>query len=112
MKVIADDSDIAKKTAGRTKASARVNMVLHPFAVETVPDGLRGIPFPVSTDDSNEGNRNIFPVGVRFFTVNEGLCFSRLYFYEDAFEDSRSVKDQLCRVIYEGGQSWKNVSAY
>ena len=52
MKVIADDSEIVKKmTAGCTKASALVNMVLHPFAVETVleklKDGLKGIPFSV-----------------------------------------------------------------
>ena len=47
--------------------------------------------------------RFFFPVGVRLFTVMEGLCFSILDFYEDAFENSQSVKDQLCRIVYEGG---------
>ena len=63
-------------------------------------------------DASNEGNRNFFLVGVRFFAVKEGLCFSIPDFYDDAFENSRSIKYQLCRVLYEGGLSWKNVSAY
>ena len=41
MKVIADDSErVRKMTAGRTKASALVNMILHPFAAETVLEKL------------------------------------------------------------------------
>ena len=118
MKAVFDDSEILKKfTCGRTKASAIVNNVLYPFSVEVIMNDLKsgtgiGIPFSVATDASNKGNRKVFPVAVQYFTPREGMCFKVLDFYEDAFEDSRSVKDQLCRVIQENGLSWANVSAY
>src|ERR1051325_2493648 len=54
----------------------------------------------------------VFPVAVQYFTPTEGMCFKILDFYEDAFEDSQSIKNQLCRVLEEKELSWANVSAY
>ena len=80
-------------TAGRANTYAPVNMVLHLFAVETV------LQFQQMLQIKEIG---FFPVGVRFFTIKGGLRFSVLDFYDDAFEDSQSLQNQLCRVIYEG----------
>ena len=114
MKQVLSDSEIAKKmTAGRTKASAIVNMVLYPFSLEHVLNDLKsGTPFSIATDASNKGNRKFFPVAVQYFTATEGMCFKILDFYEDAFEDSQSIKNQLCCVLKEKGLSWSLVTAY
>ena len=114
MKCVIDDSEIVKKmSCGRTKASAIVNNVLQPLALEVVLDKLQsGLPFAVATDASNKGNRKLFPVGVRFFTPSDGITSAIVDFYEDAFEDSRSVKQHLCRVLEGHRLSWKSVSSY
>ncbi|XP_006131601.1 uncharacterized protein LOC102463496 [Pelodiscus sinensis] len=114
MKQVLQDSEIVKKmTAGRTKASAVVNNVLYPFSIELLLNDLKNcMPFSVATDASNKGNHKFFPVAVQYFTPQEGLCFKILDFYENAFEDSQSIKDQLCHVLNEKGLSWTNVSAY
>lgn len=114
MKQVLQDSDIMKKmTAGRTKTSAIVNTVLYPFSLELVLNELKdGTPFSIATDASNKGNRKMFPVAVQYFTPREGICFKILDFFEDAFEDSQSIKNQLCRVLEEKKLSWANVSAY
>ena len=54
----------------------------------------------------------VFPVAIQYFTPQEGMCFKFLDFYEDAFEDSQSIKNQLGRVLQEKKLSWGNVSAY
>ena len=114
MKQIIPDSEIVKKmTAGRTKTSAIVNNVLYPYSLELVLNDLqKGLPFSVSTDASNKGNRKLYPVVVQYFTTSEGMCYKILDFYEDSFEDSSSIKSQLCRVLQEKGLSWANVTAY
>ena len=114
LKCVIDDSEIVKKmSCGRTKASAIVNNVLQPFALEVVLDKLRtGLPFSVATDASNKGNRKLFPVGVRFFTPSDGITSAIIDFYEDPFEDSRSVKQHLCHVLEGHKLSWKSVSSY
>jgi hAT family C-terminal dimerisation region len=114
MKQIIPDSEIVKKiTAGRTKSSAIVNNVLYPYSLELVLDDLQnGLPFSVATDATNKGNRKVYPVVVQYFTASEGMCYKILDFYEDSFEDSASIKSQLCRVLHEKGLSWSNVTAY
>jgi len=108
------DSQIAKNvTAGRTKASAVVQNILYPFSIELVIEDLKNnVPFSIATDASNKGNRKLFPVAIQFYSLQNGLSFKILDFYEDAFEDSRSIKDQLCRVLNENGLNWKNITAY
>ena len=87
-------------SCGRTKSSSVVNEVLYPFSIELVLNDLKtGIPFALSTDASNEGNRNMYPVVAQYFTREEGLCVKILDFYEDSFEDSASIKKQLCQVL-------------
>ncbi|XP_075770062.1 uncharacterized protein LOC142823237 [Pelodiscus sinensis] len=114
MKQVLKDSEIVKKmAAGCTIASAVVNNVLYPFSIELFLNDLKNsTPFSVATDASNKGNCKFFPVAVQYFTPQEGLCFKILDFYESAFEDPQSIKDQLCHVLNEKGLSWTNVSAY
>lgn len=114
MKQIFDDSEIVKKmSCGRTKSSAIVNEVLYPFSIELVLNDLKtGIPFSLSTDASNKGNRKMYPVVAQYFTCEEGLCVKILDFYEDSFEDSTSIKNQLCRVLSDNELEINNVSAY
>jgi len=113
-KSVIDDSDIVKRmSCGRTKTSAIVNNVLQPFALECVVAKLQsGLPFAVATDASNKGSRKFFPVAVQFYTPTDGIVSAIVDFYEDPFEDSRSVKTELCRVMGEHNLCWKNVSAY
>jgi hypothetical protein len=100
-------------SAGRTKTSAIVNSVPAPFSHELVLTDLKNdIPFSIATDTSNKGNRKFFPVGVQYFIPEEGVSFRILDFYEDAFEDSQSIRNQLCPVIMDNNLSWMNVSAY
>ena len=94
--VMTDDSGKVKKmTAGRAKAYALVNMVLHLFAVETV------LQFQQMLQIKEIGF--LFRLMFAFSQLREACVFSILDFYEDAFEDSQSLQDQLCRVIYAGG---------
>jgi hypothetical protein len=102
-----------KKSAGRTKTSAIVNNVLAPFSHELVLEDLKNdFPFSIATDASNKGNRKCFPVGVQYFITEQGVSFRILEFYEDAFDDLQSIKNQLCRVIMDNNLSWMNVSAH
>jgi hypothetical protein len=114
MKQVFEDSEIVgKKSAGRTRMSAIVNNVLAPFSHELVLKDLKNdIPFSIATDASNKGNRKFFPVGVQYFIPEQGISFRILDFYEDAFEDSQSVRNQLCRVIMDNNLSRMYVSAY
>ncbi|KAG0426982.1 hypothetical protein HPB47_025939 [Ixodes persulcatus] len=51
-----------------------VKDVLAPYAVECIVEKLcpagRNLPFALSTDASNKGNRKLFPIAVRFYDVN------------------------------------------
>ena len=102
LKAVIDDSDIVRKmSCGRTKAASVVNNVLYPFALEYALEKLRtNLPFSIATDASNKGNHKFFPVGVQYFTPEDGVCFSIIDFYEDSFEDSRSIKDHLSQVCF------------
>jgi hypothetical protein len=115
LKTVIDDSEIVHKmTCGRTKCAALVNNVLYPFVMETVLSKFQSptIPFSVATNASNKGKHNFFPVGIQYFTVADGLCFSILDVFENSFQDSRSVKNQLNRVLQNRCLSLTNVTSY
>ena len=82
LKQIITDSEIIKKMSiGKTKTSALVNQVIYPHSMEQIFKSLKkGLPFSISTDASNKGNRNFFPVAVQYFTVEEGICFKIMDF--------------------------------
>ena len=103
LKTVVDDSDIVRKmSCGRTKATSLINNVIYPFALEYVLMKLRsGIPFSLATDASNKGSHKFFPVGVQYFTPEDGVCFSVIAFYEDAFEDSRLVNVMSFTNVYQ-----------
>ncbi|KAG0421294.1 hypothetical protein HPB47_002811 [Ixodes persulcatus] len=69
------DSDVAcRMRLGRTKMEHLVKDVLAPYAVECIVEKLRpagrNLPFTLSMDASNKGNRKLFPIAVRFYDVN------------------------------------------
>ncbi|CAG5047529.1 unnamed protein product [Parnassius apollo] len=67
--------------------------------MELVQEDLKEVrPFSVATDVSNKGNKKLFPVAVQYFTAKSGMCRKILDFYEDPFEDSRSIKNHLSKV--------------
>lgn len=92
---------------------AIVNQVLYPYSMELLQEDLKeDVPFSVATDASNKGNKKLFPVSVQYFTTKSGMCRKILDFYEDPFEDSRSIKNHLFKVLIEADLSWSRVTAY
>ena len=86
--------------------------VLLPLSLENAKNDLSApVFFSVAMDASNHGNRKLFPVGIKYFNPKQGIIDNILDFYEDPFEDSESVKEQLVRVIKEFGLSWENITS-
>jgi hypothetical protein len=76
-------------------------MFLPLFSHELVLKDLKNdIPFSIATDASNKGDRKFFPVGVQYFIPKQGVSFRILDFYEDAFEDSQSIKKSTVPCNY------------
>jgi hypothetical protein len=69
-----NDSEVAKRiSSARTKTEAIANSVLAPHAVQELIKSLHGIPFcGVSTDASNHGAVNIFPILIQYFDYENG----------------------------------------
>jgi hypothetical protein len=100
MKQVFQHSEIVKKMcAGRTKTSAIVNSVLAPFSHELVLRELFHFRSPQT--HLKRVIEFFFPVGVQYFIPEQGVSFRILDFYGDAFEDSQSIKNRLCRVIMD-----------
>ncbi|GFW67859.1 uncharacterized protein TNCV_3871891 [Trichonephila clavipes] len=70
------------------------------------------VPFSVATDASNTGNRKYFPLAIQYFSPKSGICHKILDFYEDSFEDSKSIKERLCEVMDKSRLPWSRVTAY
>ena len=60
-------------SCGRFKSSAIVNEVLYLIFERVLYDLKNGIPFSLSTDASNKGNRTMYPVVEQYFSCEEGL---------------------------------------
>ncbi|CAI6344579.1 unnamed protein product [Macrosiphum euphorbiae] len=110
------DSTIANKVhLGRTKMEAIVKNVLCPFAIEKAVIKLKcptPIPFSISTDASNKGNRKFFPLAVRLFNFEDGVKDYLLDFYEEPNESSQSIFDTITSAIESLGLDIKNITAF
>jgi len=113
------DSTIANKVhLGRTKMEAIVKNVLCPFAIEKAviklkcPTPISPIPFSISTDASNKGNRKFFPLAVRLFNFEDGVKDYLLDFYEEPNESSQSIFDTITSAIESLGLDIKNITAF
>lgn len=77
---------------------AIVKNVLCLFVVEKVVIKLKyptPIPISVSTDASNKGNRNFFPLAVRLFHFEDRVKDYLLDFYEEPNKFSQSILTRL-----------------
>lgn len=108
------DSKIATKiTLGRTKASSIIYNVLAPASLENVIKELKdAVFFSVSTDASNHGNIKLFPIIVRYYSPNSGLCNSLLDFYEDPNEKAVDIYMNIKTRLESFGLDISNVSTY
>ncbi|KAL4099097.1 hypothetical protein QTP88_023584 [Uroleucon formosanum] len=110
------DAILAKKIRlGRTKMEALVQNVLCPFAIEVPLKKLKypiNLPFSLSTDASNKGNRKLFPLAVRFFDLEKGAKDYLLDFYEEPDETSESIFNTILRAIENFGLDIQNITAF
>lgn len=110
------DATLAKKIRlGRTKMEALVQNVLCPFAIEVPLKKLKypiNLPFSLSTDASNKGNRKFFPLAVRFFDLEKGAKDYLLDFYEEPDETSESIFNTILRAIENFGLDIQNITAF
>ncbi|CAN7982582.1 unnamed protein product, partial [Ixodes hexagonus] len=108
---------------GRTKTEHLVKDVLAPYAVECIVEKLRpagrNLPFALSTDASNKGNRKLlaslpklFPIAVRFYDVNgAGITDALIDFCEQADETSGGICELLATSLEKVGLSLKRAVA-
>lgn len=99
-----NDSNTVKKIhMGRTKAEMIAINVLGP---KTVSDILEDISngkqqyFAIATDASNKGNRKMFPLCVRYFTVTGVKC-KLLDFYESCDETATGINEAITNRLLE-----------
>lgn len=70
------------------------------------------LPFSLSTDASNKGNRKFFPLAVRFFDLKEGVKDYLLDFYEESDETSISIFNTITNAIENLGLDIQNITAF
>ncbi|KAG0414438.1 hypothetical protein HPB47_008382 [Ixodes persulcatus] len=103
------NSDVAcRMRVGRTKMEHLVKDVLAPYA--KLRPASRNLPFALSTDASNKGNRKLFPIAVRFYDVNDaGITDALIDFCEQADDTSGGICELLatslekCNRLRAGG---------
>ncbi|XP_040071626.1 uncharacterized protein LOC120844083 [Ixodes scapularis] len=112
------DSDVAcRMRLGRTKMKHFVKDVLAPYSVECIAEKLRqagrNLPFALSTDASNKGNRKLFPIAVRFYDVNSaGITDALIDFCEQADETSDGICELLATNLEKVGLPLERAVAY
>ncbi|KAK0135426.1 hypothetical protein N1851_028718 [Merluccius polli] len=115
---IFQDSLIAKKMhLGRTKAEMISMDVLGPSTVGKIVTYLspaEGEPvyFSIASDASNKGNRKMFPVCVRYFSVSDGVQSKLLDFYEDSDETANGIHQALMTCLEKYELDIRNITAY
>ncbi|KAG0429774.1 hypothetical protein HPB47_023296 [Ixodes persulcatus] len=97
---------------GGTYMAALTKSVTHVVAVQCIVEKLRpagrNLPFALSTDASNKGNRKLFPIAVRFYHVNgAGITDTLICFCEQADETSRRHLRTLGNKFGQGGSSFR-----
>lgn len=112
-KVLCPDSKIAEKFAcARTKCTKIATNVIAPAIKRKLLDDLAFKPFAIATDASNHGNVKTFPLIVRYFDAEVGVCTKLLAFYDLPGETSKEIAESLKRILSSNGLSLDNVTAY
>lgn len=107
------DSKLSTKIrCGRTKAESIVENVLLPKSIELVLKEMSNLPFSISNDASNKGNRKIFPIAVRYFHFEKGIQNKIIDFYEDSDETSLAISEKLKTCILNQNLSFQNLVSY
>ncbi|CAH1113192.1 unnamed protein product [Psylliodes chrysocephalus] len=111
---IFQDSKIAKSySCGRTKATKLVTNILGPESKHIILNDLaNNQPFCIATDASNKGNVKTFPLVVRYFKKEIGVCTKLLKFYSAISEKSEAIANSLVESLTEAGLNILNVTAY
>jgi hypothetical protein len=76
------DSKICQQIhCGRTKMEALAENILSPLSLEKHLSELKEKKYSIASDASNKGNTKLFPIGIQYFSVNEGIVNFVLNFY-------------------------------
>jgi len=102
----------SKIFCGRTKVQCIVENVLYPKSIEMVLEEMQNLPFSISTDASNKGNKKFYPLAVRYFHKEKGLRHKIIDFYEDAAENSEAISKKIKLSIEKNDLDIKNLVAY
>ncbi|KAG6926940.1 hypothetical protein G0U57_010766 [Chelydra serpentina] len=107
------DSKIACKIhCGMTKAEALIENVLAPHSLKLAVQDIGSTPLSIATDASNKGNTILFPVAVRYFNKDKGICMSIIDFFEDADETSEAIANNLRSCLQNSGLIQNKIVAY
>lgn len=95
-KVTFPDSEVATKVScGWTKGAVLITDVLAPYSIELILSFLTNnhVFFSISTssNEPNHGNKNLFPLALRYFDLKDGVSNSLLGFYEDSKETAEII---------------------
>lgn len=108
------DSEIAAKySCKRTKSSKIVVNVLANAAKSLVIQDLKDdLPYSLSTDASNKGNIKTFPIVLRYFSKEHGICTKLLSFFSLTNEKSQTVGSALKHKLAESNVKIECASSY
>lgn len=102
----------SKFTCGKTKTCKIVRNVLATYSIETVLKDLdNSHPFSISTDASNKGNIKTFPIVIRYFTKEKGVCTKLLSFYNSDSEMSIDIANSIKSKLEDRKLSLINVTS-
>lgn len=136
------DSKLAQKLrCGRTKMEAIVKNVLAKASLEKVLYDLKNgsvsrntstsepntsrttvstdipvisdpIPYSIACDASNHGDKKMFPLIIRYFTLEKGIQNKIIEFYEDANETAIAISQKITEILIKSGLSTKNMISF
>lgn len=111
-KLFSDSKKSQRIHCGRTKAEAIVKNVLAPYSVENVLFDVGNGPISIATDASNKGNKKLFPVAIRYFSIKKGPTTFLIDFYEDNDETSEAIAAKLIESLEKSGMARNKLVAY
>lgn len=99
------DSDVVTRMHFERMKAEIITMKV--FGRKTVPDTLddlsptggEHVHFSAATYASNERNRKMFPVCMRYFSVSDGVQCKLLDFYEDSDETANGIHQALMKCL-------------
>lgn len=89
-----------------------IENVLCPKSIEMVLEEMQNLPFSISIDASNKGNKKFFPLAIRYFHKEKGLRNKIIDFYENANETFESISTKIKLSIEKNGLDIKNLVSY